>query len=116
MGMVCCEGWIFEENLFPVLSLLSSLCHYELDADDRAAVIYGVRDIDEKHNKWFRYFLGNESELQLEISMEFGTGIYSIQIESKLPIEQGIRTILATAQSYRLIERSCIHMQKSEDI
>jgi len=59
--------WIDEENLRPVLTAIGWINNYKFDEEDWDAVKFGVVNVDEDKNVWYKY--DNASSWQLDISL-----------------------------------------------
>jgi hypothetical protein len=51
-------GWIWTENLRPLLEILGRALGCEFDDSDWAAFSAGVRGTDSEHGRWFEYPIG----------------------------------------------------------
>jgi hypothetical protein len=51
-------GWIWTDNLLPLLLELAQLAGYRFDDSDWIAVEHGVRETDSETGPWFEYPLG----------------------------------------------------------
>ncbi len=94
------ETWIPEENLMRVLDAIGWLCRNDIDPDDRLAIEEGMRHVDEIEGKWFEYAFAGEGRIDLSISMERGTGSWTLRLKSDLDIGQGANTAILMAQTF----------------
>jgi hypothetical protein len=72
-------GWIWTDNLRPLLVELGLLAGYRFDDSDWIAVEYGIRPTDSEAGPWFDYPVGH---IQVSIALEPGADeIASVRVE-----------------------------------
>ena len=94
--------WIREENLRPAVEALASICGYNFDESDWAAIRHGVKDTDEAEGVGFDYPLIGVFRIDMSISLDVGTSNCSLKVTSKRDILEQTWIIEFFSQSFSI--------------
>lgn len=97
--------WINEDNLFPVLIVIASLCDCKFDEDDKAAIEAGLRKISGTKGLWFEYVFAGNGEITIAVFKESGSSDYDLRVASELDIEQAVKMAISFGQQFQITEK-----------
>lgn len=96
-------NWIYDSNLLAVSVLISDFCRYNFTEMDKDAIEYGANSqADEARDEWFEYAFYGDFEIEIRITKELGSSVYSFQVNCEKEIFRELSTIFNIAQSYEL--------------
>jgi hypothetical protein len=76
-----CEGWIFEDNLWPFLSVMSWLVKYDFDDLDWDAISYGTKDTDVEKDRWYDYEFTGDFVAKFRLAADPGTEVLALKVD-----------------------------------
>lgn len=95
------EGWLRQENLEPLLTLLAELCRLPLDVP---AALAGTLDSDPARGRW--HIVAGAAPVALQLGFERGTGIVELRATPTAlgadAVVDRLRVLCAVAQSWTL--------------
>jgi hypothetical protein len=62
------HGWVWQENVRPLLEMVAYLAAYRLDQSDLDAVAVGLVSSDADAEVWFEYPLGEDPQVKLSFA------------------------------------------------
>lgn len=72
--------WVYEANLRPFLTVLGWVVGYSFDADDWAAISFGVRETDAGQDRWFGYEFVGRDRAVLRLGIDPGTAVVHVDV------------------------------------
>lgn len=98
------ETWIDDENLIAVADAVAWLADHNITDEEKTEISNAAKHVNEEKNIWHTQQFRGKFEIKLSFSLYPGSSNYSLKIESETNIEQGLKPIIALAQSYRITE------------
>lgn len=95
-------NWIYEENLKPLLEMLSCLVDYSFDESDWVAVSTGIVNTDDEKDEWYEYQLIGKQTIEVKVAADPGSCIIHVQLQSKPNVEEKAKVAIAIFQQYKV--------------
>lgn len=77
------KGWIFEENIFAFLTVLSWLAKYPFDEADWNAIKMGLKKTDYESETWYDYKFCGDSDIEFRLAQDVGSSVVFMEIKSE---------------------------------
>lgn len=93
-------NWIYEENLKPLLEVLSQLVSYNFDDSDWTAISTGLKGTDDEKNEWYSYSLIGRKTVEVEVAADNGSCVVHVRLHSELHVEEKAEVAISIFQNY----------------
>ena len=98
--------WIFKQNFYPALLILSHLIGYEFKDDDLNAIKYGLAGTSDEKNIWLAYQLRGISNFDLHFAHDEGdTDIIFIRLSFDKKLSEQVDLTIFLVQEFDLLLR-----------
>gem|GEM_PF-2857237 len=96
------ENWILENNLKPLMEMLSHWAKYTFEPDDWDAIHYGIQESNRETNKWFDYILSGVEPVSIRLAADPGSSVVHVRIECSPSLAAKAGVALELMQNYKL--------------
>lgn len=96
------SGWVYEENLKPLLETVSLFVDYHFGSWNWLAISNGLIETDAEQDQWYEYQLIGSRTVDLKMANDSGSSVVMIQLQSEPKIEEKIQIAAALFQHYRV--------------
>lgn len=79
--------WIIDDNLEPWLAVVAGFVGAQLDADDIAAVDWGLGGTDVERDAWFEYAFAGLETLNVRLARDPGSSVLFVEARAASPDE-----------------------------
>jgi hypothetical protein len=96
------KNWIYEPNLRAFVELIKDLLEYDLDDDERNAIISGVRDSDAEEDRWYDYPFQGRQTATVSFGRDVNTEIVQIRVNAEQAVLDKVEVLVMVCQSSTL--------------
>lgn len=93
-------NWICEENLKPLLEVVSTFIGYSFDDSDWTAISEGIKNTNVEQDRWYDYALIADQTVKVKIAEDVDAGLIFVQLESEKDIEAKAEVAIGIFQEY----------------